>query len=155
MNSYKNSFRNVLMALLGGAVLAIPACKKEKDEPPIQKHSTHYYFGNTNRSMADFFPLRTTAPKSPILMSADSVEVEFVILTATKDHALGDGGFSGLPPVGLRDYLDNVFGPALEALGSKGRLGGVMDLNAETYDATAAERAILEAYGMKFTRISD
>jgi hypothetical protein len=35
MNSYKNSFRNVLMALLGGAMLAISACKKEKDDEPV------------------------------------------------------------------------------------------------------------------------
>jgi hypothetical protein len=157
MNSYKNSFRNVLMALLGGAMLAMPACKKEKDEPPIQKHSTPYYFGNTNKSAADFFPLRTTPPKSPILLSADSIEVEFVVLTLIKDHPKSDadGSFSYFSPNGIRAYLNDMLKPALEALGPKGKLSGVMDLKAETYDATAAERAIMEAWGMKFSRVSD
>jgi hypothetical protein len=133
------------------------ACKKEKDKPPIQKHSTIYYFGNTEKSMTDFYPLRITPPKSPILLSADSTEVEFVVLTLIKDHPLSDGSgtFSNLAPVNVRGYLDNVFTPAMNALGPKGKLGGTMDLKAETYDATAAERAIMEAWGMKFIRVSD
>jgi hypothetical protein len=135
----------------------MPACKKEKDEPPIQKHSTPYYFGNTDPSKADFYPLRITPPKSPILLSADSIEVEFVVLTATKNHpeSDADGSFSHLSTNGVRAYLNNVFTPAMAALGPKGKLGGTMDLKAETYDATAAERAIMEVWGMKFTRVSD
>jgi hypothetical protein len=153
MKTKLSFLRSPFSVLLIAVAMVFAGCKS--DDEPVKKHSTPYYFGNTDPSAADFYPLRTTPPKSPILLSADSVEVEYVILTAIKTHPLsdGDGGFSYLSPNGVKNYLNNGFKPALEALGAKGKLGGEMDLNAETYDATASERAIMESYGMTFVRV--
>jgi hypothetical protein len=83
MNSYKNSFRNVLMALLGGAVLAMSACKKEKDEPVVRE-DVEYTYGDTNESMKDFYPLSGSNAENHLKQKKGNVT-----LIADKNHPEG------------------------------------------------------------------
>jgi hypothetical protein len=87
MNSYKNSFRNVLMALLGGAVLAMSSCKKEKDEPVV-RDDVEYTYGNTNDSMTDFYPLSGSNAENHLKQKKGNVT-----LIADKNHPDGSNGW--------------------------------------------------------------
>jgi hypothetical protein len=89
MNSYKNSFRNVLIALLGGAMLAASACKKEKDEPVV-RDDVEYTYGDTNDSMTDFYPLSGSNAENHLKQKKGKVT-----LIADRDHPNGSGDWRG------------------------------------------------------------
>jgi hypothetical protein len=109
---YKNSFRNVLMALLGGAVLAMSACKKEKDpEEPVAREDVEYKFWDKNKSMKDFFPLSGSNAETHLKQKKGHVT-----LIADKNHTdgNGDGGWYRFDYKGIDDYVDNIFKPVYE-----------------------------------------
>jgi hypothetical protein len=146
--------------LLLVAAPVFTSCSKDDivpDMPVVPTRTSVIPFGNTDYSRAAFYPLQTTFPRSAVLDSADKKDVKFVELRATYDHPLsdGDGHYDYLSANGVRNFLNNVIIPVSNELGNKFRLGGEMDLNAVTYDATAAERVTLESYGITFIRLPE
>jgi hypothetical protein len=118
MSKYKNSFRNVLMALLGGAVLAIPACKKEKDEPVV-RDDVEYTYGNNNASMKDFYPLSGSNAENHLKQKKGNVT-----LIADKNHPEGPGGWHHLGYRGIDALVNEILKPVYELDPSSVFFGG-------------------------------
>jgi hypothetical protein len=116
---YKNSFRNVLMALLGGAVLAMSACKKEKDEPVVRE-DVEYTYGNKNKSMKDFYPLSGSPAENHLKQKKGNVK-----LIADKNHPDGyTNGWYAFSYKTIDAYVEAVFKPVYELDPSSVFFGG-------------------------------